>query len=335
VDVLASIAARQRLRNALRRFFDARGFVEVETPLLIAANAPEPHIDAVAVDVGTGSARQRRYLRTSPELALKRLLAAGADRIYELGRAVRDDDHDATHRVEFTLLEWYRANAPHRALMDDCDQLLAACCDAFALTGPVTGPAGSCDLRLPAERLSVADAFARHVGIDVTPFLGGDAIGLAASVRGAGILLPGVDLTPADADFERIFLASFLSAVEPHLGLNRPTILDRWPAPLCALARLAPDDPRVALRFELYAAGHELANAFDELVDPVEQRQRFVVAQAARAAAGRDPYPLDEDFLTALAQMPAASGIALGCERLLMLLTGCTAIEQVALPFGI
>lgn len=333
--MLQSIAARQRLFSALRRFFDARGFVEVETPLLIAANAPEPHIDAVAVDVQTGSTQQRRYLRTSPELALKRLLAAGAERIYELGRVVRDDDHDPTHRVEFTLLEWYRAGAPHTALMDDCDQLLAGCCDAFELRAPVTGPTGSCDLRRPAERLSVAEAFARHAGVDVAPYLGGDAAGLAAALRGSGIVLPGVDPVPATAEFERVFFAGFLSAVEPQLGLGRPTILDRWPAPLAALARLAPDDPRVALRFELYAAGHELANAFDELVDPVEQRQRFVRAQAARSAAGRDPYPLDEAFLAALAQMPPASGIALGCERLLMLLTRSRAIEQVALPFGI
>ncbi|MBN2358708.1 MAG: EF-P lysine aminoacylase GenX [Deltaproteobacteria bacterium] len=335
MDLLASILARQRLRSTLRRFFDDRGFIEVETPLLIAANAPEPHIDAIPVEFRAAGSRQRRYLRTSPELALKRLLAAGAERIYEIGRAVRDDDSDAAHRVEFTLLEWYRARAPHRTLMDDCDQLLAACADAFELRAPAVGPAGACDLRAPAERLTVAEAFYLYAGVDATPFLGGDAAGLAAAARRAGIVLPGVPARPEAGQFEHVFFAAFLSAVEPHLGLGRPTILDRWPAPLGALARRAPDDARVALRFELYAAGHELANAFDELTDTDEQRRRFTSAQAERAAAGRDPYPLDESFLSELGRMPPACGIALGVERLLMLLTGCPEIGPVALPFGI
>jgi lysyl-tRNA synthetase class 2 len=334
MDLIAAQLRRRELLRAVRAFFDQRGFLEVETAQLICANAPEPHIDALPVTLHADEGQQTlpRFLRTSPELALKRLLAHGAERIYEIARVARDADHDAQHRVEFTLLEWYRAGAGYQALMDDCDALLLACADALGQGRVVQGPSGACDLGAGAERLSVTEAFRRHAALELEPFLHGDAAGLARAVVEAGIALP----WPAQEGtrpFEDVFFAAFISAVEPRLGIERPTLLCEWPAPMAALARRSPQRPEVALRFELYAAGLELANGFDELTDPVEQRARFQAANRARVDAGQVPYPLDEDFLCDLERMPPSAGIALGIERLLMLLCGERSIETVALPF--
>jgi len=336
VDLLELTRRRRDLLRAVRRFFDELDFVEVETPLLIPANAPEPHIDAVPVEVrlAPDGPEQRLYLRTSPELALKRLVAAGAERIYEIARVARDADHDAMHRIEFTLLEWYRAGATYQTLMDDCDGLLRSCTAALGAGPMVQGPAGACDLSLAAERLSVAEAFERHAGFDPSPYLGGDAQGLFRAATAVGIALPAGPAGEDPADFETVFFAAFLSAVEPHLGLGRPTILFEWPAPLAALARLGPGRPALGLRMELYAGGVELANGFDELVDPIEQRRRFQAAQAQRQAAGRDPYPAAEAFLTDLGKLPPTAGIALGLERLLMLLTDAPELASAGLPWG-
>ena len=335
MDLLAAQRHRRDLLRAVRGFFDQREFLEVETALMIPANAPEPHIQAVPVEIHPGAGQPARplYLRTSPELALKRMLARGAERIYEIARVARDADHDAMHRIEFTLLEWYRAGAGYQALMDDCDGLLRACAEALGRGSEVRGPGGSCDLSAGAERLSVAEAFRRHGAVEVEPYLGGDAAGLTRALVDAGIPLPW-SAQDAPRSFEDVFFAAFISAIEPRLGQGRPTVLYEWPAPMAALARLAPQRPSVALRFELYAAGVELANGFDELTDAVEQRARFAAASAERTAAGLDPYPLDEDFLNDLEQIRPCAGIALGIERLLMLLCGEPALEAVALPFG-
>ena len=195
------------------------------------------------------------------------------------------------------------------------------------------GPGGSCDLSAGAERLSVAEAFRRYGAVEVEPYLNGDAVGLARAVAAAGIPLPW-SIDDAPRSFEDVFFAAFISAIEPRLGQGRPTVLCEWPAPMAALARLSPQRPSVALRFELYAAGVELANAFDELTDPIEQRARFEAAAAERAAAGLDPYPIDEDFLSDLRELRPSTGIALGIERLLLLLCGAPTIDAVALPFG-
>lgn len=321
---------RQKLHRAIREFFWERDFVEVETPVLIFSNAPELHIDALRVEVQTDRGRQRRYLRTSPELALKRWLAAGASRIFELARVMRDGEHDSQHRVEFTLLEWYRANSDYQAIMDDCDALLHHCCCRFAIKDPVVGPHGRCDLAAAAERLTVAEAFEKYVGLDIRPYMAGDSAKLAAALKQTGCYVP----SDKTATFEDLFYSAFLSKIEPNLGVGRPTILYEWPAPMAALARPHPANPTVALRFELYAGGAELANAFDELTDAVVQQRRFEETAAARLLQNRDPYPLDHAFLQALPKMPASGGIALGFERLLMLLTGSTDISQVAISAG-
>ncbi len=340
VHPLVVTRRRAALRQALRDFFVRRDFIEAETPLLLLANAPEPHIDALPVQTQTaGEALARLYLRTSPELALKGLLAAGADRVFELARVARDEPENAAHRVEFGLLEWYRAGAAYTQLMDDCEALLAHCVQALKVDPVCALGPGTCRLDRGCERLSVREAFMRYAGIDLMAAL--DALAhspregsatLIEAARSQKISLPPSLRDDVKAEFSEVFFAIFLSAIEPQLGRTRPTILYAWPAQMAALARRDPDDPRLALRFELYAAGLELANAFDELTDVQEQRARFVQARAERVALGSDPYPMPEDFLRALAQMPPSAGIAIGFERLLMLLYGLDDIAAAALP---
>ncbi len=334
MDVLQTVQRRCALQRALRAFFEQRGFVEAETPLLIPANAPEDHIDALSLEAQIGAEQHQLYLRSSPELALKRLLAAGGRRVFELARVARDGEHDHDHRVEFTLLEWYRADCGYETLMSDCDELLAHCCQVLGIGPVVPGVHGPCDLARGCERLSVAEAFEQHAGIALLPMLPGDGAGLAAAAHRSGVALPPSLAHDPAPDFEELFFAVFLTAVEPKLGLARPTLLYEWPASMAALARRHPERPELALRFELYAGGLELANAFDELTDPVEQRQRFERSAAARRAAGRAPYPSPEAFLSDLGQMPPSAGIALGFERLLMLLHGDREIDPAGLPWG-
>lgn len=275
---------RARVVQTIRAFFVARGYLEVETPHRIPAPAPEAHIDAVPADGW--------YLHTSPELAMKRLLAAGHPRLFQVCRCFRRAERGRRHLPEFTMLEWYRAGADYRDLMAETE----------ALVGEVAGACGGApgDLARPWERLTVAEAFARHTA--TTP-----------------------EASLADGSFdERIAFE-----VEPHLGRGRPTFLTDYPAALAALARRRPDDPAVAERFELYAEGLELANGFSELADPAEQRLRFEEERRARAAAGRDPYPMPEPFLADLGRMPEAAGIALGVDRLVMWLAGAASIDEV------
>jgi lysyl-tRNA synthetase class 2 len=253
-------------------------------------------------------------------------LAGGLERIYSLGKVFRRGERGPHHNPEFTLLEWYRAGAGWPAVADDVEALVAAC--ARALVG--TTRIGALELEPPWERLSVRAALERYAGVA----LEGDepADELARKARAAG------HRAPAQADFSDVFFTLFLDAVEPHLGRARPVILYDWPRPLCALARERPDDPRVVERFEAYAAGSggrtvELCNAFGELTDPVEQRRRFEADLLARRARGLPLYPIDERFLAALADLPPSAGVALGVDRLAMLLTGAADIREV-LPFA-
>ncbi len=271
----------------------------------------------------------RLYLHTSPEFAMKKLLAAGEPRLFTLARVFRNRERSATHHPEFTMLEWYRAGAPYADLMDDCAALLRAAAEAAG--GRRWSHRGrDCDPLAAPERVSVAEAFARHAGVDLLATLDGaepDRDALVRRAEAAGVPCAADD-TWSDA-FSRVLSAR----VEPHLGLGRPTVLDLYPAPEAALARPTRDDPRTAERFELYCCGVELANGFGELTDAVEQRRRFEAAMAGRAARGQDSYPIDEDFLDALGAMPDASGIALGFDRLVMLAAGAPDVERVmALP---
>jgi elongation factor P--(R)-beta-lysine ligase len=315
---------RMRIAAALRQFFAARDFVEVETAALVVSPGNETHLHAFATDrVDPAGTRERLYLRTSPEFGCKKLLAAGERRIVEFARSFRNRERGALHHPEFTLVEWYRAHEPYQALMDDCAAVLALAAEAagskrFAFRGRAIDPFAA------PERLTVAEAFSRHAGIDLAAMLPPQPPArLAAAARAAGIR------TADDDGWGDLFSRVLVERIEPRLGLERATILYEYPAVQSPLARPAAADPRLAERFELYACGIELANGFGELTDAVEQRRRLEQQMAEKERIYGERYPIDEDFLAALAAMPEACGIALGFDRLVMLATGATRIDQV------
>jgi elongation factor P--(R)-beta-lysine ligase len=320
------LMARGRITEAVRRWFGHEGFVEVETATLQVSPGNETHLHALATELATPAGeRAPLYLHTSPEFACKRLLAAGERRIFTVARVFRNRERGVLHHPEFTLLEWYRAGEPYERLMEDCAALLAVA--AAAVEAPaLTFRDRRCDPFAAPERLTVAAAFARHADIDLLATLPageGDRDRLAAAARQAGIRIA------ADDTWSDLFSRILVERVEAKLGIGRPTILCEYPSEEAALARRKAADPRVAERFELYACGVELANGFAELTDAVEQRRRFEVQMAEKERRYGERYPIDEDFLAALATMPPASGIALGFDRLVMLATGAPRIEQV------
>lgn len=286
------LEARANILHSTRDFFRTEGYLETDTPLLIPAPAPEAHIDAIPA----GSL----FLQTSPELCMKRLLAAGYPKIFQICRCWRSGERGSRHLPEFTMLEWYRTDSDYTVLMGECVRLirhLAATCGM----GRAIGYRGvSVDLHGEWERLTVREAFRRFTGT-----------------------------TMEQALQEGLFDELMTEAIEPNLGTTTPTFICDYPAERGALARLKHDDPAVAERFELYIAGLELANAFSELTDPEEQRKRFREEAASRKERGQSPYPMPEPFLAELGDMPQSAGIALGMDRLVMLLTGAGSIDEV------
>jgi lysyl-tRNA synthetase class 2 len=292
------LSQRAALLRQLRAFFDARGFLEVETPLVVPSPGLDVHLDALSVGTRQGT----RYLVTSPEYQMKRLLAGGLERIYQLGKCFRNDEIGARHQPEFTMLEWYRGFADVEAVMRDTEELVATL--ARGVSGaPVLHTAwGDVDVTPPWPRLRMREAFTRFCGESMD-----------AALR----------------DEERFFRL-LIERVEPGLARMGAVFLCEWPASMASLARKKPGDPSVAERFEAYVAGVELCNGFGELTDVEEQRARLVADQAARAEAGLPVYPIDERFVAALAQgMPPSGGNALGVDRLIMLLLGAEHIEDV------
>jgi lysyl-tRNA synthetase class 2 len=321
------LVARNRIQRAFRDWFDAEGFTEVDPNAMQISPGNEAHLHAFATtvrdDTGAGVAR---YLHTSPEFAMKKLLAAGEARIFAFAHVWRNREHGPRHANEFTMLEWYRAEAGYAALMDDCAALLRLAAQA-AGTSVLRWRDATCDPLAAPERLGVAEALARHADLDLMATIRADSTGDTAALRAAALA---AGLRPADDDtWSDIFSKLIVDKVEPHLGHGRATILDRYPVSEAALARRAPDDPRVAERFELYACGVELANGFGELTDPVEQRARFVADMDLKQRLYGERYPIDDDFLAALAIMPPAAGIALGFDRLVMLATGAPSVAAV------
>ncbi|MBP1806630.1 EF-P lysine aminoacylase EpmA [Rubellimicrobium aerolatum] len=319
--------ARARLMAATRAWFDARGFLEADPSALATSPGNEAHLHAFATTaIGNDGTPRTLYLHTSPEFALKKLLAAGEPRLYSLGHVWRNRERGPLHHPEFTLLEWYRVGEPYTALMDDCAALLRL---AAATTGATTlrFRDHTCDPHLPPERLSVADAFQRHANIDLLSTIHEDGPPDTDALRGQAHAAG--EPTSPDDTWSDILSKILTTRIEPHLGHGRPTILDRYPAPEAALARRTEGDPRTAERFELYACGVELANGFGELTDPHEQRRRFESEMAEKLRVHGETYPLDEDLLAALALMPPASGIALGFDRLLLLATGAPRLSEV------
>jgi len=299
----------------------------VEAAALQVSPGNEAHLHAFSTAmINPDGSTSPMHLHTSPEFACKKLLAAGERRIFDFARVWRNRERGPLHHPEFTLLEWYRAEAPYEALMRDCGALLALAAQttgaaAFAFRGRSMDPFAE------PERLTVADAFDRLAGLDLLATIdaagGTDRDRLAAAAQASGVRVA------ADDTWSDVFSKVMVEKIEPNLGLGRAVILCEYPAVEAALARLSPRDPRVAERFELYACGVELANAFAELTDPVEQRRRFEAEMAEKERVYGERYPLDEDFLAALGAMPQASGAALGFDRLAMLATGATRIDEV------
>ncbi|WP_439498083.1 EF-P lysine aminoacylase EpmA [Bosea sp. (in: a-proteobacteria)] len=326
-DRRPALLARGRIRAALRRWFEARDFVEVEAAILQVSPGNETHLHGFATAlIDDAGAAHPYYLHTSPEFAAKKLLAAGERRIFDFARVFRNRERTALHHPEFTMLEWYRAGEDYQALMADCAALLAEAAGASG-AARLEWRGIAVDPFAEPERLTLHDAFARHAGIDLLATVAVDGAtdrpAFAAAARAAGVRLA------EDDGWSDIFSRILSERIEPHLGRGRATILCDYPISEAALARPKPGDPRVAERFELYACGVELANAFGELTDPVEQRRRFEADMDEKQRIYGERYPLDEDFLAALAAMPPASGIALGFDRLVMLCTGARRIEDV------
>lgn len=331
----AAVKARQAMNAAIRSYFGENGFDEVETPLLVPAPGMEPHITVFETrflpEMGATMGARPLWLHSSPEYAMKRLLADGWERIYFLGKVFRNGEIARNHNPEFTMLEFYRAgleDSPRAGrgygpILMDLEEIALRAAESIA-GGPRIRVGGrEIDLTPPWDRISVEEAFASRAGIELP--LDGDVELLRARGRERGF-----DLPDSLETFDDLFFSIFLS-IEPGLGWPRPTFLVDWPASMASLAKLRVDDPRIAERFELYIGGLELANGFFELNDSAEQRRRLVEEQSWRREHGRPVYPIDERFVEAVGRMPAAAGVALGVDRLLMLLTGAASIDQLLL----
>jgi lysyl-tRNA synthetase class 2 len=324
-DIRPFLAARSAITRAIRAWFDQQGFTEVETGILQVSPGNETHLHAPRTELDRADGtRATRYLRTSPEFACKKLLAAGEQKIFEFARVFRDRERGDLHLPEFTMLEWYRANAAYDAVIADSVAVIAHAAQAtgsrqFGFRGRFADPFAE------PELITVAAAFERFAGIDLLASVAdgrGDRAGLAAAAKGR------VRISDDDS-WSDIFSKVLVEHVEPNLGQGRLTVLSEYPVPEAALARAKPSDPRVAERFEVYACGVELANGFGELTDASEQRRRFMRAMDEKQRRYGERYPLDEEFLDAVGQMPEASGVALGFDRLVMLASGAARIDQV------
>lgn len=290
--VKAALELRARMIQAVRSFFETNGYLHVETPCLIPAPAPEAHIDAIQAG--------NFYLQTSPELCMKRLLSEGFSRIFQISKCFREGERGDRHLPEFTMLEWYRSGIDYRGLMDECEDLFLFIHESLHLQKPICHGGRNIDFSAPWQRLSVEDAFRNLASIPLREALAKDL-------------------------FDQIMVEE----IEPRLGWGKPTFLFDYPASMAALARLRKDNKAVAERFEIYIGGLELANGFSELNDVHEQRTRFEEEYRRRADSHRPVYPLPERFLDALPSMPDAAGIALGIDRLAMIITNASSIDQV------
>lgn len=314
----AAARTRGALYAAIREFFSTLGFLEVETPILVPAAGMEPHIEPFVTqfepqtDVGR---RRSLYLHTSPEYAMKRLLADGSPGLFQICKTFRNGEISGTHNPEFTMLEFYRPHADYTQLMNDVEALFARVEAQVSQTRWFA--------QTPWERLTVRDAVKRHTGIDLYEHLEGASLRRAAQAIGVHV--------GDSTSFDDVFFHLFLERVERQLGHERPTFLIEYPASMAALSRLKPGDSRVAERVELYVRGLELGNGFSELTNAAEQRARLAEEQAFRRREGRLEIPLDEPFLEAVGRMPECAGIAIGLDRILMLLTNASELSEVLL----
>jgi lysyl-tRNA synthetase class 2 len=321
------LTARGRIKAAVRSWFETQGFVEVEPQCLQVSPGNEAHLHALATEIaGPDLVRSRRYLHTSPEFAMKKLLAAGEEKIFTFTPCFRNRERGPLHATEFTMLEWYRAGAPYEHVMEDAAHLLRLACATtgqrlVSWRGLVALPNGA------AERITAAEAFQRHAGVDLLATIDREGVtdrdALARQAAAQGITVR------EDDSWSDLYARVLAALIEPRLGVGQPQLLVEYPVAEAALARPSPRDPRVAERFELYCCGVELANGFGELTDPAVQRRNLESQMALKGKIYGERYPLDEDFLAALAHMPPAAGCALGFERLVILAAGAAHIEQV------
>jgi elongation factor P--(R)-beta-lysine ligase len=325
-DRRSRLLARSAIKRAIRSWFEGQGFVEVETSCLVASPGNETHLHAFATErIGPDLARERQYLHTSPEFACKKLLAAGEKRIFTFAPCFRNRERGALHASEFTMLEWYRAGEPYAAVQDDCAAII--CLAAKMAGNPVWRFRGQvADTLEPPDRLTVAQAFVQHLGLPAA-----QAEALFARPKRASLLAVAEAFghrVAADETWSGIF-SRLIAEIEPKLGLHRPLLLTEYPASEAALARPVPDRPWFAERFEAYVCGIELANGFGELTDAARLRANLDAQMVERERIYGERYPLDEDFLAAVAAMPPASGCALGFDRLVMLAVGANRVDDV------
>lgn len=315
---------RMALVKAIRAYFDDRDFYEVETPILQVCPVMDTHIHAFSSDLkGLDLQKERTlYLHTSPEFAMKKLMVAGIDNLYQICHVFRNGEGSRLHSPEFTMIEWYRAPGDYTDIMDDCVGLLRACAERMGIKS-YRHKNHECNPFAEWQKLSVAEAFDHYADIDLAAYLE-DKAGFSKAIAEQGIRVA------TDDRWDDLFFRVMAEKIEPHLGMGVPTILYDYPVSMASLSRQKPSDSRFAERFELYVCGIELANAFSELTDAAEQEKRFYEEMAIKNELYGEQYPVDEDFLAALKHgLPESGGIALGIDRLAMLATGTDDIEQV------
>lgn len=319
-----NLAVRGRIIKAVRAYFDGMRFDEVETPILQVSPVMDTHIHAFKTELKGVDLKVKStpYLHTSPEFAMKKLMVAGVERLYQICHVFRNAEGSSRHAPEFTMIEWYRAPGDYNHIMDDCVGLLQNCAKAADIK-TYRYKEHECDPFKEWERLTVCEAFERYAGIKLEDYLE-DREGLRGAVNALGLH------TADDDGWDDLFFRIMDDKIEPFLGMGQPTILYDYPVSMASLSRKKPDDPRFAERFELYVCGIELANAFSELVDAEEQHKRFVTEMDYKQKLYGERYPIDEDFIEALRHgLPESGGIALGIDRLVMLATGAENIEEV------
>lgn len=320
-----NIEIRGKVMESIRDFFASEGFAEIETPLMVRSPGMEPNLSQFKTELADERGYKNvAYLVTSPEYSCKKMLAAGMEKIFSLGKVFRNEEPYSsaageliTHNPEFTMLEWYRAGEDYVKLMDDTERLVRHC-----IKQTTNDERRTTNLAAPWLRLSVKEAFSQ-IGLNLDQILTRDTMAKAATDKGYAV--------SSNDSFDDCFFKIFLTEIEPKLGLEQPTILYDYPIQMASLSRAKPNDPRYAERFEVYAGGLELANAFSELIDPVEQRKRLEEERELRGKLGKDMPPIDDDFIAAVGAMKPSAGIALGVDRLVMLLTGARSIEDVIL----
>lgn len=321
-----NLIARNRIKSAVRAWFEAGGYVEIEAGALQVSPGNETHLHALSASINNGETTSRLFLHTSPELAAKKLLAAGETKIFDFARVFRNRESGPLNVPEFTMLEWYREGARYEAVMEDTIALLRIAAETagasrFQYRGAETDPFAE------PNRIRVSEAFSRYADIDLGATLDdygvGDRESLAATASSSGIRVA------EDDTWSDVFSRVMAERIEPRLMSERPILLTDYPAPEAALARRRSDDPRFAERFELFACGVELANGFGELTDSAEQRRRFEAAMDEKERIYGERYPIDEDFLAALDEMPEAAGVALGFDRLVTLSVGADRVTDV------